>query len=261
MAFRNVNDRHAKNIVLHLCKHRNHEVTRAELQEKLKLKMADGDLEKKMDALVKADIIEQGVSNFRYRGVKDNIFDKVFRGVYQEEIEGFEEGEIKEEYRTAFENLKKQYHSLLGKFSYQKGYFAEYLLLEQLRLHGREKNELLKSITRHLPPDFDFCDYSRVWRYNSSPEYKKAFSVDIFAHTGNTGDYSIIGEVKSRESRKFSKEEAVDFENKFIEVKKLENINLALGFIFSRSGFTREAEDYCRERGIAVSEDERWLEI
>ena len=42
--------------------------------------------------------------------------------------------------------------------------------------------------------------------------------------------------------------------------KKLEKINLAMGFIFSRSGFTKEAEVYCREKGIACSEDEKWIE-
>ncbi len=259
-AFSKVNDRNAKRIVLHLCKHKGREITRKELMETLNLDMSDTELEKKLDALVKGDIIQQGQTNFDYQGVQDNIFDKVFRGVYQKEIEGFEEGEVKKEYRALFEKLKKQYNSLLGKFNYQKGYFAEYVILDQLKYHAREKNELLKSITRHLPLDFDFCDYSRVWRYNSSPEYKKGFSVDIFARPGNAGDYSIIGEVKSRESRKFSKQEVVDFEKKFEEVKRLENINRALAFIFSRTGFTGEAEAYCRERGIACSEDERWLE-
>jgi len=43
-------------------------------------------------------------------------------------------------------------------------------------------------------------------------------------------------------------------------VKKLENIERALGFIFSRSGFTKEADEYCKTKGIACSEDERWLE-
>lgn len=110
-----------------------------------------------------------------------------------------------------------------------------------------------------MPGDFNFCEYSRVWRYDSSPEYGKGFSVDIFACVENPGDYSIIGEVKSREARKFSKEELIKFEKKFSEVKKLENIERAVGFIFSRCGFTNEAEDYCKEKGIACSEDERWL--
>jgi len=259
-AFSKVNGPNAKKIVLYLCQHRKREVTRSELLEKLHLDMDDAELEEKLEALVKGDIIKQGQTNFDYQGVEDNVFDKVFRGVYQKEIEHFDVGEIKKEYREAFEKLKKQYNSLQGKYNYQQGYFAEYLILDQLRLHGRKKNKLLKSITRYLPGDFNFCDYSRVWRYDSSPEYTKRFSVDIFARSENPGDYSIIGEVKSREKRKFSKEEAAAFTVKFAEVKKRETINRAVGFIFSRSGFTRDAEDFCRERGIACSEDERWVE-
>ena len=84
--------------------------------------------------------------------------------------------------------------------------------------------------------------------------------MDIFALSANSGDYSIIGEVKSRDHKKFSKDEAVEFEKKFAEVKKAEKIERAVGFIFSRSGFTAEADAYCREKGIACSEDEGWLE-
>jgi hypothetical protein len=65
--------------------------------------------------------------------------------------------------------------------------------------------------------------------------------------------------VKSRDTRKFSKEEALDFERKLESVKKQEKIERAVGSIFSRSGFTKEAEDYCKEKGIACSEDVRWL--
>ena len=130
--------------------------------------------------------------------------------------------------------------------------------------HKKNENsyaiKLLKSITRYLPDDFDFCDYSRVWKYHSSPEYTRVFCVDIFARSQSAGDYSIIGEVKSREARKFSKEEAVRFLGKFEEIKKLENLERAIGFVFSSSGFTKDAEEYCKEKGIASSEDERWLE-
>ncbi len=258
-AFPQINDRNAKNIVLHLCKNRDRELTREELLLDLKLDMSDAELEKKLKALVKADIIKQGQTNFDYRGIGDNIFDKVFRGVYEKEIRKFDARVIKKEYHEEFEKLKKQYHILLGKCNYQKGYFVEYLLLDQLKYHGREKNEFLKSITRYLPMDFDYCEYSRVWRYDSSPEYAKNFSVDIFARAQSPGDYSIIGEVKNRDLRKFSKDEAVDFEKKFEEIKKMEKLGNAIGFIFSRGGFTKETEEYCKKKGIACSDDERWL--
>jgi hypothetical protein len=259
-AFPQINDRNTKNIVLHLSKHRDRELTRKELLEDLNLDMSDGELEKKLKALVKVDIINQGTSNFRYRGVNDNIFDKVFRGVYEEEIRKFDAKVIRKEYRDELKKEKERYNRLLGKYNYRKGYFAEYLLLDQLRLHARENNDLLKSITRYLPVDFDFCDYSRVWKYHSSPEYARVFSVDIFALSANPGDYSIIGEVKSRDQKKFSKDEAIRFLDKYTEIKRIENLDRVIGFIFSCSGFTKETENYCREKGIACSEDERWLE-
>ncbi|MGD2089101.1 MAG: hypothetical protein PVH61_23185 [Candidatus Aminicenantes bacterium] len=111
-----------------------------------------------------------------------------------------------------------------------------------------------------MPDDFDFCEYLRVWRYDSSPAYTKRFSMDIFARAENPDAYSIIGEVKSRELKKFSKQEVMEFQKKFVGVKKIENIDRAVGFIFSRCVFTQDAQDYCREKGIACSEDERWLE-
>jgi hypothetical protein len=260
-AFPQINDRYAKNIVLHLSKYRDREWTRAELRDALNLEMPESDLEKKLKALVKTDIINQGASNNRYRGVNDNIFDKVFRGVYEEDISQFDPKVIREEYNTELKKEKRRYKRLLGKYNWLKGYHAEYLILDRL-LQARRDNELLKSITRYLPADFEFCEYSRVWKYHASPGYAREFSVDIFARSVNAHDYSIIGEVKNRELKKFSLDELKEFEAKFAEIKKLENLEqkAVVGFIFSRSGFTPEAEEYCKEKGIACSEDERWLE-
>ena len=147
-----------------------------------------------------------------------------------------------------------------GKYHSQKGYFAEYLILDRLRYRARENNKLFKSITRYLPGDFNFCEYSRVWRYDSSPEYSRTISVWIYLPGLKRREIiRIIGEVKSRDLKKFSKEEVIEFERKMAEVKKLERLDRAVGFIFSRCGFTTEAEAYCREKGIACSEDEKWL--
>lgn len=258
-AFASVNDRNAKKVVLHLNKNKERELTRKEILDDLQLDMTDEQLELKLEALVKADIITQGRTNFDYRGVEDNIFDKVFRGVYAKEIQDFEVDVIKKEYKEEFETLNKEYKRLLGKYNCQRGLFAEYIIQDQLRLQGIKKNELLKSITRNLPEDFDFCEYSQVWRYDHSPAYAKSFNVDILARADSSTDYSLIVEVKNRETKKFSKEEVVEFERKLAEVKKHENLSRATGFIFSRCGFTKESETYCKQKGIALSEDVMWL--
>jgi hypothetical protein len=116
-AFPEINDQNAKNIVLHLSKYRDREWTRAELREALNLEMTDGELERKLKALVKADIINQGQSNFDYRGVRESIFDKVFRGIYEKEIRKFDPKVIHEEYNAELKKEKKRYKQLLGKYN------------------------------------------------------------------------------------------------------------------------------------------------
>ena len=259
-AFHRVNDRNAKNIVLYMCKNRNREVTRKELMDILKLDMTDTELEKKLKALVNADVITQGQSNFRYQGVRDNIFDKVFRGVYQEEIEQYEPEQITNEYIEQLERQKKRYLQLQGKFNYQKGYFAEYVIIDQLRYNSVKKNELLQSITRNLPGNFEFREYKDVWTYQTTVEHSKKISVDILARPVSEGNYSIIGEVKNRDTKKFSKTEAEEFMAKFEIIKEKENLNRVIGFIFSRKGFTKDCEEFLQANHIAYTDDEQWLD-
>jgi hypothetical protein len=71
-AFSKVNDRNAKKIVLHLCKNKGREMTRKELLDDLNLDMSDEELEEKLEAMVRTDIINQGQTNFDYRCVGDN---------------------------------------------------------------------------------------------------------------------------------------------------------------------------------------------
>ncbi len=132
-ALARVNDLNAKKIVLYLCKHRDREVSRKELLEQLQLDISDRELEKRLSALAYSDIIEYGRSNFYYRGVQDNIFDKVFRSQYADEIEAFDPQDITNEYRAMFVEAKKQYHQLSGEYNYFKGKFAEFLIINQLQ--------------------------------------------------------------------------------------------------------------------------------
>jgi len=258
-AFQRVNDRNAKRMVLYLCKHRDREVTRDEIRENLKLDMDDATLEKKLGALRRADIIRPGFSNYRYQGVQDNIFDKVFRGVYAEEIEAFDPGDIADEYRRMFQRSEEKYRRLLGKFNQMKGVYAEFLIIRQLRYRAHRENERFCSMTENLPGDFRFADYESVWTYRYSPIDKRDFEIDVFARAPE-GDYSIIGEVKNRTRKKYSEKEAGDFSRKMAAVAEKERVGRPLGFVFSIAGFTKGAVAYFEKNGIAWSEDDRWLD-
>ena len=256
--FSNVNERYAKNIVLYLCKNRDRQVGRKELLETLKLDMSDFELEQKMQALVKSDVVSQGDSLFFYQGVQDNIFDKVFRGMYGDDIAAFTPETIPNEYQALYEQAQKEYQALLGKYNQTKGLFAEFAIINQLRLYAYRNQELFRSITHNLPEDFQFVEYAHVWSYKTARPDKRDIQIDIFART-RPDAYSIIGEVKNRDTKPFSAAEAAQFVQKARELQELEQVEKAILFVFSRKGFTANALAYFQEHGIAWSDDERWL--
>ena len=256
--FYQVNQENAKNLVLYLCQHRDREVGRDELMKNLTFPMTERELEEKLHALVKSDIIEEGRSNFYYRSVQDNIFDKVFRGQYADDIRRFDSREIHQEYRGLYEQAQREYRSLLGKYNQMKGLFAEFAIINQLRLHARHKQQFFCSITHNLPEDFRFVEYDHVWSYKFTRPDRSDLWVDILARAG-VHEYSLIGEVKNRSTKAFSRTEAEEFVQKAQELQEREQIARPVLFVFSLKGFTREVLEYFQEQGIAYSEDDRWL--
>ena len=257
-ALKEANDIYAKQMVLYLSKHRNREVGRDELREKLTPEMSDPELEEKLKILVNADIVEQGSSNFDYRGVTDNIFDKVFRGVYQKEIQGFDPKDITREYKALAEKLLRTNKRLRGEYGRYKGAFAEFVIIHNLRHEAHKNNALFKATVRNLPDDFEFVEYEKVWSYHTPPLHEPEFQTDVLARAGKDG-YSLIWEVKNRKA-KFSVKEARDFVKKAEELMKLENLDKAVLFVFSVSGFFKNTIEYLKKHGIAWTSDRIWLE-
>ncbi|KPA19102.1 hypothetical protein MHK_000673 [Candidatus Magnetomorum sp. HK-1] len=245
-----INDKNGKKIVLYLCKHKGKEVTRDDIQKDLGLTITDGELEKRLKALVKSDIICQGTTNFDYQAVQDNIFDKVFRSVYQKEIDGFDPHTLKNEYRLLYKKLK-------GEYNKYKGEFSEYVIINHLKYRAYKNSKDFKSMINNLPEDFKFVEYLSVWPYTASPTHKKSIQVDILAHAKDS-DYSIIGEVKNRQ-KKFSLKEAKDFLDKAACLRELEKLKKSIVFVFSSSGFFKNTIQYFKDNGVAWSEDNRFL--
>ncbi len=260
-----VNERYAKQIVLYLCKHRDQKVSRRDLLKNLKLDLTEEQLTDKMDALIRADIINRGGSSVRYQAVQDNIFDKVFRGEFGGDIEEFDEREITNEYKALFEATRKKYRRLVGKYSQQKGAFAEYHILKKLRAAYRQ-SDLFHAMIHNLSEGFEFVEYESVWSYYGTAQGRPDFQVDIWARPKDdaseavAGAKAIIGEIKNRENDPFTGPEAQAFLDNMATLKELEQIADAIGFVYSRNGFTTPALTILRDHHIAYSDDERWLE-
>ncbi len=159
---------------------------------------------------MKADNIGQVSTNIDYRGLKDNMYDKIFHGIYQKEITSFKPDEIFNEYQKKFLEREKQSTQLQGKFNYQKVYFAKLVSIRQFFYAVAKKNNFFKSITHHLPDNFNFVTYQNVWPYQSSAIQLTVLTLDFLAQVKGT-DYSVLVEVKNRTIQKFSQEEAIAF--------------------------------------------------
>ena len=114
------------------------------------------------------------------------------------------------------------------------------------------------SSVRYLPEEFEFVEYESVWSYYGTAMGRPDFQVDIFARAKD--DVSIIGEVKNRDTDPFSDQEAREFLKKMKSLQEMEQITEAIGFVFSRSGFTTPALTILHDHHIAYSDDDRWLE-
>ncbi len=255
-AFPRINEVYAKDMVLYLSKHRHEFVPRKTLKEKLHLEMTDAELEKKFKALFRSDIIEEHYG--RYRGVQDNIFDKVFRRSYADDIETFVTQEAPNEYKALFEEILGRYNRLQGSYNRYKGAFAELVICHHLRYHAFKHQELFLSMLQNVPEDFRFVEYDRVRSYSSPPLHKPEFQIDVYANVSSE-HYSLIGEIKNRQD-KFSLKEAEAFVEKAKALMKLEQEEQTVLFVFSAGGFFKNALDYLDEQHIAYSDDARWLD-
>ncbi len=250
-----VNDQHAKDIVLHLSKHRHRSLSRQKLKQELNLDISDLALKNKLDALLGSDIIERDSS--KYQGVQDNIFDKVFRSEYGDDIDDFVPRGLRQEYKSLLADLQKRYNTLLGKHNRYKGLFAEFMIIQHLKLNAGQNNDLYQNMFENLPADFSFVPYQSVLGYHSPPLHPHAFQIDVFARA-KAGDYSLIGEVKYREDQ-FTLSEAQNFVGKAQSLLQLEPVSPYVLFVFSAGGVRADALDYFRAEGMAWSTDERWL--
>ena len=254
-AFQRVNGQTAIDIVLYLSKHRHRYVSRKELKDNLNIDMTAAELERKLEALAYSDIIDQNKS--LYCGVQDNIFDKVFRSKYSDDIEKFVIKEAPSEYRALFEDMQKRYKKLSGKYSRYKGAFAEFIICSHLRDNAYLNNNRFKSMIQNMPADFQFTEYGQVGSLISPPLQKPEFQIDILARPRESG-YAFIAEVKNRKA-KFSVKEASDFLAKAEKVQELEQIRQAVLCVFSFGGFYKNTIAFFQNHNIAYSDDSRWL--
>ena len=87
----------------------------------MNLPYTDEELENRLEALVKGDLISHGKSHFDYKITTDKTYELFFRNIYQKEIEHF------------VPDIEKELRQILGKKNYMQGKYTEFLIKEKLK--------------------------------------------------------------------------------------------------------------------------------
>ncbi|MBF0121627.1 MAG: hypothetical protein HQK79_22575 [Desulfobacterales bacterium] len=111
-----INDIHAKNIVLFMSKNADRDWTPKELKDALHLELDTKEIHNRLRILVQSDLIMEGVSDIRYKGIQDGTLYLILRNRFEEEISSFTP-DLKKDFNEELEKLKKDKKSLQGKLN------------------------------------------------------------------------------------------------------------------------------------------------
>jgi len=136
LTLQKINDRHAKNMLLHLSKHSDRYWTHRELKKELLIDLDLNVIHKKLLLLVEADVIEWGRSDIDFRGLQDGTLNLILRNRFEKEINGFVP-DLKQEANEQIRELQKDKKRLQGKLNNLSGQFAEYQLFMSFRSKKR----------------------------------------------------------------------------------------------------------------------------
>jgi len=131
-----INDLNAKNMLLHLSKHPDRDWTPAELKDELKIEIGEAGIRKKLEIMVKADVIKKGRSDIDFSGLKDGTICLILRNRFEKEIRGFAP-KFKDDFNAELEKLKKDRNSLQGRLNNLVEKFAEFQLFTDFRTRQR----------------------------------------------------------------------------------------------------------------------------
>jgi hypothetical protein len=246
-------DVNAHRIVLYLAKHEPEERDRSQIHQDLKLDMTDNELAERLKKLVRADILAQGTSNFRYRGLGDRVFAMVFRRIYGVEIERVSAAAIEDDFKRELATAQRQ-------IAWQKGLAAEYKVRYRLLAASLRGATLADVVAHPLPRGaqehaFTLDRFATIRKARFHLDQERSVEIDLHAVSERADGTDLMVEVKD-----WQREVAREAVRRFISVKEalaghLERKTLFL--FYTESGLGEESAAELAEAGILVLDAER----
>jgi len=246
-----INQVHAKKIVLFLAKHNDREWTRMEIKEHCGLaEMSDQELEQKLQALVAGDLIAQGRTSVDYQGLGDPTFEKVFRLKYEKEIEQTSFEAIRQDMLGKFEEENQKLKTRLaartteanvlrGELNQIKGKIGEMLIKAVIRRHSESGRYFAADDLGNNAEKIRFPRFREIAAYTFvSHDYD--IKLDILCRPVDALEWGLAVEVKNRDTKQTDVAEVEKFAAALQALQpRLGEIGAAKlqGLIYSFNGF------------------------
>jgi hypothetical protein len=241
-----VNDRHAKTLLLHLNKFADRYWTPSELKAVLHLDLETNQIQQRLLALSVADLIERGTSDIQFRGLSDGTLNLILQTRLEEEINQFVP-DLRQEFHDQVQRLMVENRKLRGQLNYLSGKLAEHQLAIAFRSRKRVVlSDFFPDATDPTPLLLvDVRERVLLQRADG-----KTLELDVVA-TATDGRVVLV-EVKKTQV-KTSRSQVEEFWEKVRTYQQLFPDQKVLAAFLSLGDFTEEALVFCQAQGCATA--------
>jgi len=242
-----INDRYAKDILLHMCKHSNRTFTPDELKNELNIDLPTKKIHQRLETMLESDLIEDGGSDIDYKGLSDGTLYLVLRHRFEKEISNHRP-DFKNDFQKQINALKNEKKSLQGRLNSLVGKFAEYQLATDMRTRKKFSLSVYFSDIKDTKK-LNIKDVSTRIKFQRTDG--KEMEIDVKAESDC--NRIVLIEVK-KWKKKVGVQVIRDFIEK-IEVYSQQNKKKKIIPAFlSVGGFSVQAKKLCKEKKIGIAE-------
>ncbi len=194
-----------------------------------------------------ADVIEWGLSDIQFRGLRDGTLNLILRNRFEHEIEGFAP-DLKSEFTVQIAKLKKEKNQLRGMLNNLTGKFAELQLAGAFRARKRfPLSDYFSGVRDQTPLNIIDVRDRVIFKRDDG----KNMEIDVHAES-SCGRVALV-EVK-KTANKIGVGKVRIFIDKLDAYKKVYPEKKIQPAFFSVGGFTPAAMKLCEKAGIGTAE-------
>ncbi len=248
LSLKRINNINSKQILLHLSRHPEQEWTHQDLKDELNLDIDKNYILELLDIMVQADLIQEGSSDIRYKGLTDGTLNLILRSRFEEEIESHQP-DLKRNFHEELQKLRDDKKSLEGLVRNLTGKMAEYQLMTEFRSRKRFS---LSRYFENVTDDTKLNIIDTKLRTIIQRPDGKNMELDILAK-------SDCGRILAVEVKKTADPVGTtlvqDFREKVNAFAGLNPDSQIIPAYFSTGGFSEEAHKFCKKNGIATARE------